>query len=71
VVLTTNNIAELMAVKLPLMFESKKGAHVLQIFGDSLVLIKWTNEVNDLNNYNLRPIYEEIQLDWTAFNVLP
>ena len=69
----TNNIAELMAVKLPLMFESKKGAHVLQIFGDSLVLIKWTNEVNDLTTtisgpymrrYNLIGLHLMFFLKW-------
>jgi ribonuclease HI len=66
----TNNKAELMALKLLLILSAEKGAQKLQIFDNSLVVVNWMNGTNSLENFNLQPIYEEIQLAQTAFNSL-
>jgi len=66
----TINKAKLMALKLPLILSAEKGAQKLQIFGDSLVVVKWKNWTNSLENFNLQPICEGIQLARRALNSL-
>jgi ribonuclease HI len=41
---STNNYAEIQALKLLLLFAAEKGVSTLQVFGDSLIIIKWENQ---------------------------
>jgi ribonuclease HI len=65
----TNNMPELMAPKLILMLAAEKGASRIQIFADSPV-INWMKGLNDMGNFLLRPIYDEIQNFKTSFNTI-
>jgi ribonuclease HI len=57
----TNNVAEFMALKITLMLVVEYGAIKLQVFGDSLMVINWMLGVCVVENFLLRPIYEELQ----------
>lgn len=55
----TNNYAELPALKLLLCWLIHLGIHSIQIFGDSMNIIKWFNGVSRCQNYILSPLLEE------------
>jgi ribonuclease HI len=55
-----NNFAELMALKLLLLFALEKGCRSLQVFGDSMVIINWEKEIQSCHIMRLLPILEEI-----------
>jgi ribonuclease HI len=56
----TNNYAELLALKLLLLFVVEKGCKTLQVFGDSMLIINWENGVQRCHISRLVPIYEEV-----------
>ena len=41
----TNNFAELMSLRLLLLFALEQGCLSLQVFGDSMLVIEWAKEV--------------------------
>lgn len=65
----TNNFAELSALKLLLCWLMQRNIVTVQIFGDSLNVIKWVNGQSRCQNYILRPLLEEIQNLKFSFNV--
>eukprot|EP01018_Ginkgo_biloba_P009885 Gb_00929 [translate_table: standard] len=66
----TNNYAELMALKLRLFLAGEKGVSRLQVFGDSMVVIKWMRKERNCLNYLLQPLLEETQRACKFFNNL-
>eukprot|EP01018_Ginkgo_biloba_P002192 Gb_33330 [translate_table: standard] len=64
----TNNYAELLALKLLLKLATDKEVRSLQVFGDSLVIIKWMQGRRRVENILLRLIYDEVQAIKTLFN---
>jgi len=57
----TNNFAELMSLKLLLMFALEKGCTSLNIFGDSLNVIHWINHTQECRNLRLDHIIYSIR----------
>jgi ribonuclease HI len=66
--LGTNNHAELMALKLLLLFEVDKNISSLHIFGDSLLVINWIQKTQRCQNILLAPLIEEIFRILNDFN---
>eukprot|EP00253_Pinus_taeda_P014847 PITA_14847 len=66
---SSNNFAELSALKLLLCWLIHRHIFAIQIFGDSLNVIKWVNGNSRCQNYMLRPLLEEIMLLKQSFNV--
>lgn len=64
----TNNFAELMSLRLLLLFALEQGCLSLQVFGDSSLVINWANGAAQCNVLNLVAILEEIQLIKQMFN---
>jgi ribonuclease HI len=64
----TNNRAELMALKLLLLFVVDKNISSLQIFGDSLLVISWIQKTQRCHNILLAPLIEEIFRILIAFD---
>jgi len=56
----TNNFAELMALKLLLQFVGEKEVRSIQLFGDSMNVINWSQKSQICHNIFLFPIVEEI-----------
>ena len=59
-----------MSLRLLLLFALEQGCLSLQVFGDSLLVIDWVNEVHLCNVMLLLPILEEILLLKLHFNYL-
>lgn len=55
----TNNYAKLLNLKLLLLFVVEKGCRKLHIFGDSLNVTNWFNEINICHMHALIKIHEE------------
>jgi len=66
----TNNFVELMALKLLLLFVIEKGIKMLQIYGDSLVVIIWANGLQRCHIMRLIPIVEELRLLKMFFDLI-
>jgi hypothetical protein len=49
-----------MAITLVLTLAAEKDVFNLQIFGDSLLVIKWMNKESEVRNFMLHPLVEEI-----------
>eukprot|EP00253_Pinus_taeda_P034856 PITA_34856 len=64
----SNNYAELTALKLLLCWLVHRHICVIQIFGDSLNVVKWVNGNSRCQNYMLRPLLEEILSLKQSFN---
>jgi ribonuclease HI len=56
----TNNYAELLTLKLLLLFAKEKDLLHLQIFGDSMIVINWARKLQQCHNIFLLPILEDI-----------
>jgi hypothetical protein len=56
----TNNYVELMALLLLLKFAREQGVHTIQLFGDSMNVINWSQKSQSCHNILLLPILEEI-----------
>ena len=57
----TNNFAELMSLKLLLMFALETGCTALNFFGDSLNVIHWINHTQECRNLRLTHIISSIR----------
>jgi ribonuclease HI len=66
----TNNFAELMSLKLILLFAREKELHHLQIFGDFIIVINWTNKQQNCHSILLNPILEEIHKLMDTFDMV-
>lgn len=64
----SNNYAELSALKLLLCWLVHRHICAIQIFGDSLNVVKWVNGNSRCQNYMLRPLLEEILSLIQSFN---
>jgi len=58
----SNNYAELMTLRLLLLYALEQGCLSLQVFGDSLLVIEWAKEIQKCNVTRLFPILEEVLL---------
>jgi hypothetical protein len=56
----TNNYAELLTLKLLLLFAKEKDLRHLQIFGDSMFIVNWARKLQQCHNIFLLPILEDI-----------
>jgi hypothetical protein len=56
----SNNYVELMSLKLLLQFAVEKEIHSIQLFGDSMNAINWSQKTQICHNIILLPILEEI-----------
>lgn len=66
----SNNYAELMSLKLLMLFALEQGCLSLQIFGDSLIVIEWAKAITQCNVMVLSPILEEVLRLKQAFNYI-
>ena len=57
----SNNYAEIMSLKLLLIFSIEKGINKLTVLGDSLNVINWTMQIQDCRNVRLANILSSIQ----------
>ena len=64
----SNNYAELMALKLLILFAREKGVISLRIFGDSLNVVNWTRKLQRCHNIILAPLIEEIDKILNSFD---
>ena len=64
----TNNSAELMSLKLLLMFAIEKGCTDLNFLGDSMNVINWINQTQDCRHLTLTHIIYSIQQLLSHFN---
>ena len=53
-----------------LIFAHEKDLHILQIFGDSMLVINWMNNVQRCHNLQLLPILEEVTQLKSIFNLI-
>jgi len=58
----TNNYAELMSLKLLLIFAEEKGCKKLSVFGDSLNVINWISRTQECRNVRLEILISSIRL---------
>jgi ribonuclease HI len=58
----------MMALKLVLKLAQEFGVTQLQIFGDSMLVIKWMHKEISLGNFTLRPLYDEVHNLLTSFS---
>ena len=63
----TNNYVELMMLKLLLCFAIERNCKKVQVFGDSMVVIKWINKTQRCKNYSLGTLYEEVNRNLSNF----
>jgi ribonuclease HI len=66
----TNNFSEIMALKLLLLFAAEKGCTTLQVFGDSLLIIKWENQEHFCHIARLRPYLAEVLRIISTFDTI-
>jgi ribonuclease HI len=56
----TNNHAELLALKVLLLFAKQKNIQAIRVFGDSMLVINWIRETQICHNLMLLPLLEEV-----------
>jgi ribonuclease HI len=66
----TNNFSEIMALKLLLLFAVEKGCTSLQVFGDSLLIIKWVKQEHFCHTARLRPYLAEVLRIISTFDTI-
>ena len=64
----SNNYAELMSLRLLMLFALEQGCLSLQIFGDSMLVIDWEKEIKQCHVMVLLPILEEVIRLKQSFN---
>jgi ribonuclease HI len=64
-----NNFAELISLKLLLLFCKEKNVTSLQVFGDSQVVVKWVQNQLQCHDILLLPILEEVQRLVVSFDI--
>ena len=65
----TNNFAEIMSLKLLLIFATEKGIKRLTVLGDSMNVIKWTKQIQVCRNVRLANILQTIQAVIQTFDI--
>ena len=65
----TNNFAELMSLKLLLIFATEKGVNRMNVLGDSMNVINWTMKIQECRNIRLANILSSIQAIIQTFDV--
>jgi hypothetical protein len=65
----TNNYAELMSLKLLIVFAIEKGCRILKVYGDSLNVINWIKGTQRCLNTRLARLVEDIQRLQTNFDI--
>ena len=55
----TNDYAELMTLKLLLCFVDERNCRQLEVYGDSMVVIKWMNKIQKCRTASLDALFEE------------
>ena len=63
----TNNYVDIMALNLSTMVVVEKGIQNILIFGYSVVIMNWMKGTSILENYLLKPIFEENNLYCVIF----
>ena len=64
----SNNFAELMALKILILFALEQHCHSLQSFGDSMIVLDWARGSSRCNVFRILPILEEVVLLLQNFN---
>ena len=64
----TNNFAELMSLKLLLIFALEKGCNDLNFLGDSMNVINWINQIQECRHMRLAHTLHSIRLLLSRFN---
>ena len=67
----SNNFAELLSLKILLIFATKKGCRTLNVYGDSMNVIKWIKGIHTCQNIRLETILFSIKVvieTYTTFN---
>ena len=57
-----------MALKLLLLFALEQHCHILQVFGDSMIVLDWSRGSSKCDVFRLLPILEEVVLLLQNFN---
>jgi len=65
----TNNFAKLMSLKLLLLFTKEKNVNSIHVFGDSQMVIKWVQNLQQCHNILLQPILEEVHKVVATFDI--
>ena len=65
----SNNYAELMSLKLLLIFAIEKGINRLIVFGDSMNVINWTKQIQECRNIRLANILSSVQTVIQSFDI--
>ena len=58
----SNNYVELMTLKLLLCFAIERNSKMLQVFGDSMVVINWIDKTQRCRNTSLDTLVEEVNM---------
>jgi ribonuclease HI len=66
----SNNYAELMALRSLMMLASAKGLNRLQIYGDSMLVIKWMNEDQQIQDITLQPLAIQLKENKSQFELI-
>jgi len=66
----TNNFAELMSLKLLLIFALEKGCSTIACFGDSLNVINWVNHTQECRNLRLGNLLSTIRMLMLRFDII-
>jgi ribonuclease HI len=66
----SNNYAELMSLKLLLLFAKEKNGNTINIFSDSQIVVNWVRKTKIYQNPLFLPIFEEIQRIAPSFDNL-
>ena len=67
----TNNFAKLMALELILLFPNERGILRLEVFCNSITIIKWMRKEQNCLKFLLQPLLEEVQGVCTLYNFSP
>jgi len=64
----TNNYAELMSLKLLMIFAVEKGCNNLSVYGDSMNVINWIKQTQECRNLRLENLLSSIRLVLQSFD---
>ena len=67
----TNNFAKMMALEPILLFPNERGILRLQVFRNSITIIKWMRKEQNFLKFLLQPLLEEVQGVSTLYNFSP
>jgi ribonuclease HI len=64
----SNNLTELMSLKLLLLFVGEKGIKSIHLFGDSMNVVNWVRKAQRCQNILLQPLLDEIFIYLNSFD---